>query len=103
MALDFCAALHAKECICWIFVVALRTAHRGLRRQLVEQRLGVLQVGGVEALGEPVVDLRKHRACLVTTALRSEPQRKRSCCFELEKLTALSTRRLNRFSIYAFD
>jgi hypothetical protein len=25
-------------------------------RQFVEQRLGALQVGGVEALGEPVVD-----------------------------------------------
>ena len=25
-------------------------------RQLVEQRLGVLEVGGVEALGEPAVD-----------------------------------------------
>jgi len=28
--------------------------------QLVEQRLGVLQVCGVEAFGEPVVDLREH-------------------------------------------
>src|SRR5262249_34868695 len=28
-----------------------------LRTQLLEQRLGVLQVGGVEALGEPVVDV----------------------------------------------
>ena len=62
MALDFCAALHAKECICWIFVVALRAAHRGLCRQFVEQRLGVLQVGGVEALGEPFVNLGERRA-----------------------------------------
>jgi hypothetical protein len=29
----------------------------GLSAQLIEQRLGVLQIGGVEALGEPVVDL----------------------------------------------
>ena len=37
--------------------------------QLVEQGFGVLQVRGVEALGEPVVDLRKHRAGLVAPAL----------------------------------
>ena len=30
--------------------------------KFVQQRLGVLQVGGVEALGEPVVDVREHRA-----------------------------------------
>jgi hypothetical protein len=28
-----------------------------LGAQLIEQRLGLLQVGGVEALGEPVVDV----------------------------------------------
>ena len=33
--------------------------------QLVQQRLGVLQIGGVEAFGEPVVDLGDHRARLV--------------------------------------
>jgi len=36
--------------------------------QLVEQGLGVLQVGGVETLGEPVVDVGQHRARLVATA-----------------------------------
>ena len=30
--------------------------------QLVEQRLGVFEVGGVEAFGEPVVDVGEHRA-----------------------------------------
>ena len=39
------------------------------RNQLVEQRLGVLQVGGVEALGEPVVDFGEHRARFVALAL----------------------------------
>src|SRR5215469_7136628 len=34
--------------------------------QLVEQSLGVLQVGGVKALGEPVVDIAEHCARLVT-------------------------------------
>jgi len=31
-----------------------------LAAQLIEQRPGVLQVDGVEALGEPVVDLAEH-------------------------------------------
>ena len=37
---------------------------RHLSAQLVEQRLGVLQGRGVEALGEPVVDIGEHRAGL---------------------------------------
>src|SRR6516162_1758056 len=35
--------------------------------QFVEQRLGLFQIGGVEALGEPAVDLGEHGARLVTT------------------------------------
>jgi hypothetical protein len=42
--------------------------------QLVQQRLGVLEVGSVEALGEPVVDLGKHRVRLFAMPLfREEP------------------------------
>jgi hypothetical protein len=37
-------------------------SRRVLVAQLLDQRLGVLQVGGVEALGEPAADLGKHRA-----------------------------------------
>ena len=40
-----------------------------LRAQLLEQRLGVLQIGGVEAFGEPAVDLGEHRARFVAEAL----------------------------------
>ena len=40
-----------------------------LDAQLVEQRLGVLQVGSVEAFGEPVVDRGKHRARFVAVTL----------------------------------
>jgi hypothetical protein len=36
-----------------------------LRCQFVQQRLGVFQVRGVEALGEPVVDFGQHRAGFV--------------------------------------
>jgi hypothetical protein len=42
---------------------------RTLSTQLVEQRLGILQIGGVEALGEPVVDLGEHPARFVASAL----------------------------------
>ena len=40
--------------------------------QFVEQRLGFLQVGGVEALGEPVVDFGEHRARFVADVLSFE-------------------------------
>ena len=43
--------------------------------KLVEQGLGVFQIGGVDALGEPVVDFREHRARLVLLALLSEQTR----------------------------
>ena len=48
------------------WVLHLAHSIRGSRTQFVEQRLGVLQIGSVEALGEPVVDLGEHRARLVT-------------------------------------
>jgi len=37
--------------------------------QFIEQRLGVFQICGVEALGEPVVDVAQHRTSLVAFAL----------------------------------
>ena len=48
---------------------------RILIAQLIEQRLGVLQVGGVEALGEAVVDVGEQRTCLVKTILLREQAR----------------------------
>ena len=33
--------------------------------QLIEQRLGVLKVGGVEALGEAIIDFGEHRVGLI--------------------------------------
>ncbi len=41
--------------------------------QFLEQRLGILQVGGVEAFGEPAVDGLEERAGLVALALVAEP------------------------------
>jgi hypothetical protein len=49
------------------FGPAFSATHLGA--QLVEQRLGVLQIGGVEALGEPVVDLGEHCAPIVAVTL----------------------------------
>ena len=43
-----------------------------LNRQLIEQRLGVLQVGSVEAFGEPVVDFAEHHARFVAAPLTSQ-------------------------------
>jgi len=43
-----------------------------LRAKFVEEGLGVDKVGGVEALGEPVVDVGEHRAGFVSTTLRRE-------------------------------
>src|ERR1700730_2647368 len=45
---------------------------RILRSQLLEQRLGLLQIARVEALGEPAIDLREHCERLLKTALPSK-------------------------------
>src|SRR5690242_501745 len=56
--LDFRATLHAKRRIGGVVVVASHAPHGGLSCQLVEERLGGFQVGGVVAFGEPVVEDR---------------------------------------------
>jgi hypothetical protein len=43
--------------------------------KFLEQSLGVLQVGGVEALGEPVVDLGEHRPRFLTAIGVSQQSR----------------------------
>jgi hypothetical protein len=43
-----------------------------LRTELNEQCLGVLQVGGVEAFGEPVVDVGEHRTRVIAAPLLRE-------------------------------
>jgi len=66
---------HARRC--WILFVTNRDPpavskefeHPGgcsYLFQLVEQRLCVLQVGGVEALGEPTIEVGQHRMRLVS-------------------------------------
>jgi len=73
--LDFGPALDTEQCIGGVVVVALLAQHCRLFRQLMEQRLGVLQVGGIEALGEPAVDFSEHRARLGAAALLVEEPR----------------------------
>jgi hypothetical protein len=43
--------------------------------QLIEHRFGIAQVGGVETLGEPIVDLGEGRARLVALALGGQQPR----------------------------
>ena len=76
------------------------TPHPGLAGQFVQQRLGLLQVGGIETFGEPVVDFSEHGARLVATisfaqqprearsrtqlqGFRAHTVRQRECCAEV--------------------
>src|SRR5271156_3721560 len=70
-------------------------AQRILMSQLVEQRLGVFQVGGVEAFGEPVVDVGEHRARLISLALVCEQSREARRRAQLQRLGALLSRNLD--------
>jgi hypothetical protein len=62
-----------------IIASAFRTEHwlpALLVGEFVEQCFRVFEVGGVEALGEPVVDVGEHRARLIAaTSLRCEQSR----------------------------
>jgi hypothetical protein len=40
--------------------------------QLCQESLGVLQVGGIEAFGEPVVNVSEHRARFIAAASVAE-------------------------------
>jgi hypothetical protein len=59
----FAPRIVALTCAAHIPLLAL-----ALAAELVEQRLGFLQVGGVEAFSKPVADLGEHRARLVAAA-----------------------------------
>src|ERR1700676_4188241 len=63
--------------------------------QLIEQGFGVLEVGGVEALGEPVVDFGEHRARLVAMSLLGEQSREAHRCAQLPPSRLLRTRKLD--------
>src|SRR5215469_7276871 len=66
--------------------------------QLIEQRLGLFQVGGIEAFREPVVDFAEHQASLVATVLFGEKSCQISCCAQLKRLSLLAMSNPNRLS-----
>jgi hypothetical protein len=89
--LDRCAAFWASGCEedpairteftpLAIIAAAFRTAHippnERLRAQLIEQRLGIFQIGQVEAFGEPIVDFAQHRARFIAAVGVAEQARK---------------------------
>src|SRR5262249_61061718 len=64
-----------------------RAFQQGSRRaaQLVEQCPGLLQVGGVETLGEPVVDAAERRARFVAATGAAQQAREASGCAQLPR------------------
>ena len=72
--------------------------------QLVQQRLSILQVGGVEALGEPTVDFREHRPRLVAAiGIAQQPREAHGCTqfppFGLLRSGHVERRTKTRFSL----
>jgi len=69
----------------------------GLSAQLVEQHFRLLEVGGIEAFGEPVVNFLEHRARLIATVLLREHsgQLNRRC--QLVRLRALVASELRTY------
>jgi len=64
--------------------------------QFIEQRLGVFQIGGIEALSEPAVDFGEHCTCFVAVILLREQAGKARRGAELPRFGALLARNLNR-------
>src|ERR1035437_5439111 len=100
--LDFGTALHAEQSVCGVVVVALRAQHRCLSTQFVEQGFGVLQVGGVEALGEPVVDLGEHCARLAAAILTLEKAGEARRCAQFQRLRVLTPGNFDRLTKTCF-
>src|SRR5208337_1376616 len=67
-----------------------------LSAEFLEQRLGVFQVGGVEALGEPVVDSREHRAGFLAMTLLVEQPRETCRRAQFPRFRVLLARNLDR-------
>src|SRR5215831_10868174 len=67
------------------------------RTQLLEHRLCFLQIGGVEALGEPVVDFGEYRTRFVATASMVQHSREAGGCAQLVHFCPLAARDLDRF------
>src|SRR6266851_3101236 len=69
-----------------------------LRFQFVQQCLRILQIGSVEALGEPAIDSGEHRARVFTTALFVAQPRETHRCAQLPRLRTLLASHFNRLA-----
>src|SRR5215469_6685040 len=73
-----------------------------LTAQLVEQRLGVLEVGGVEAFGEPVVDFGEHHTRFVAAIGVAQEPRERCGCAQFQHLRAQLLQARDRLAKISF-
>ena len=70
--------------------------HAYLIAELLEQRLCLLQVGGIKAFGEPAVDLGEHRVRFVAATLLAKQPREARGRAQLPRFGALLACNLNR-------
>src|SRR5580704_2492911 len=80
----------------------LRQSTIRLAPDLVEQRVRILQIGGVEALGEPAVDVGKDPAGFVDLALALEQAGKTIRCAQFVKPGTLLSGHLYRMPKQSF-
>src|ERR1700737_1902795 len=71
-------------------------ARNARRFQVVQQRPGVFQVGGIEPFREPVVDLREKIARFAVPVLIAPDPTKARCSAKFERECALPLGRLDR-------
>src|SRR5216683_2628744 len=88
-------AAHSLQNFCSARFSAPHVGQFTSRTQLVEQCLGVLEVGGVEAFGEPAVDFGEHRSRFIAAALAVEQARETHRCTQLQRFRALALSNLN--------
>src|SRR5208337_3093072 len=69
---------------------------RGAITQFLQQRPGVFEIGGVEALGEPVVDVGEHRARIVAAVGTHQHSRERGGRAQFERFRPLLSGLLDR-------
>src|ERR1700677_1098460 len=81
---------HVKDIVC--YKTGCSKQGTELSSHLIEQRLGVLQVWGVEALSEPAVNFAEHRVGLVATALFCKQARETHRRTQLKRFCALPAR-----------
>src|SRR5262249_32099918 len=76
---DLCAALETEFRVLGIFGRARYSASGSALRKLFEQRLRGLQVGRVEAFGEPAIDLGERLSCFLASSARPVNSSQRNC------------------------